>query len=361
MGDDFVGKELGGSYRIIRRMAEGGMGAIYEAEHLRVSKKVVVKVLQRDVLVNKEAYHRFVREAEVTSAIGHPNIVEVLDFNYTEDGIPFLVLEYLDGEDLATILERRGQLGPEQVVLFAREVGSALKAAHDKGIVHRDLKPHNIFLCRFGERDDFPKILDFGISKIKGSDSFLTQSQSYLGSAHYMAPEQARGRSAESDERTDVFALGAILYRMLTGQEAFEGDSLPSILYNIVHTHPDPVSAVNPAVPGPVSDAIERAMAKAPGDRFQSIAQMVDTLVAAAGPLADRAALPSHLAPAPLASPPGPGEAAALPEEATAPTVLEKPPGPAAPPRSVPSVSLSGEIGSATEGELEHLRRISKH
>jgi serine/threonine-protein kinase len=276
-----IGEVLGGTYRVTRQIGEGGMGVIYEARHTRLSKSFAVKTLHREVTANEEVYRRFRREAEVTSEIGHPNIVEVLDFDHTDSGVPYMVMEFLEGESLGEALEREGKLGLEQVLTLVREVGSALQAAHDKGVVHRDLKPQNIFLCRLGDRTDFPKVLDFGISKISGSSSVMTQSQSYLGSAHYMAPEQARGRSADADERTDVFAFGSILYRAVSGSDAFDGDSLPAVLYDIVHTHPPTASEVDRAIPEAVSEVIRVAMNKEPDQRFQSIAELVRAMEAA--------------------------------------------------------------------------------
>jgi len=284
MGEDpLIGRVLAGSYRLVRKIGEGGMGAVYLAEHTRLRKKVAIKTLHREISANEEAYRRFRREAEITSELGHPHIIEVHDFDHTEDGLPYMVMEYLEGEDLDALLRRQRRLDVEHVVLLVREVASALQAAHEKGVVHRDLKPQNIFLCRFGERTDFPKVLDFGISKIRGSHSIVTQTQSYLGTPFYMAPEQALGRAAEADARTDVFALGAIMYRLLTGRDAFSGDSLPAVMYQIVHGHPDPVHEVSPDVPVPVSEVVRQAMCKDPDHRFESVAQLSQALTIAAG------------------------------------------------------------------------------
>jgi tRNA A-37 threonylcarbamoyl transferase component Bud32 len=187
-----VGVVLGGAYQITGLLAEGGMGSVYEARHLRLNKRVAVKLLARDLAANREALARFHREAEVTSQLGHPHLVSVLDFGTTDEGKPYLVMERLEGEDLERRLLRDKCLPLGAVVAITKQVASALGAAHAAGIVHRDLKPANLFLVKVtDDEDDFVKVLDFGISKVKAGRTKLTQGTSVLGTPEYMSPEQA--------------------------------------------------------------------------------------------------------------------------------------------------------------------------
>ncbi|MCC6746565.1 MAG: protein kinase [Deltaproteobacteria bacterium] len=296
-GSGLVGQVLQQTYRVERLVGEGGMGTVYEASHLRVRRRFAVKVLAPAISSNPEAVARFRREAEITSELGHPNIVEVLDFNHTEDGTPYLVMEYLDGEDLASYLLRRGALALDEAVAIFSQAASALEAAHRRGVVHRDLKPPNLFLCQ--SADGGPsrlKILDFGISKVLGSASVLTGSEVVLGTPSYMAPEQAEGRSAEVDHRTDVFAMGAILYEMLTGRPPFVGESTLAVLYNVVHGQAPPLSTQRPDLAEAVGHVIDRALSKSPARRFGSMREMADALASAAAQPRPTAARAGHAA-----------------------------------------------------------------
>jgi eukaryotic-like serine/threonine-protein kinase len=265
------------TYEITRLLGQGGMGAVWEAKHLRLpGKRVVVKVLlfgATDAIV----LARFRREAEIGSRLGHPNIVQVLDFNTLTDGTPYIVLELLQGESLAARL-LHGPLPLEQVKAIVTQVGSALAAAHREGIVHRDLKPDNVFLCPTdlgGEVRDVVKVLDFGISKIRGSKTVLTQDAALLGTPQYMAPEQATGRNDEIDVRTDVFAFGAMTFEMLAGRAPFTGDTLAAVIHAIVYTPTPPLAAAAKEVPPPIVAAIERALDKNRDARFPDVNSFV--------------------------------------------------------------------------------------
>jgi serine/threonine-protein kinase len=221
------------------------------------------------------------REAQVTSRLSHPNIVEVIDFNHTEEGTPFLVMELLDGRTLAEHLQQVGELSLAQVASVARQVCSALRAAHDEGIVHRDLKPSNIFLCR--EKRDGPdelrvKVVDFGLSKVlvgtaprdASQGPRLTQAMAVMGSPRYLAPEQALGRSAEADIRSDVFSVGAVLCRVIGGEAPFSGLTVDDTLQQVVHGLPSegPRWA---RVPPPIREVVLRALSKDPEARQQTM------------------------------------------------------------------------------------------
>ena len=189
-----VGETLGDAYRVIRLMGEGAMGGIFEARQLRLDKRVAIKVLARELAVNGEALLRFHREAEITSQLGHPHIINVFDFGTTDNGQPYLVMEYLEGEDLAYKLQRKGALSLTATVRITKQVASALAETHAKGIVHRDLKPANVFIVRV-QGEDFAKVLDFGISKVRAASTALTNASTLMGTPMYMAPEQAKGDS----------------------------------------------------------------------------------------------------------------------------------------------------------------------
>jgi serine/threonine-protein kinase len=180
---------------------------VYEAVQLRLNKRVAIKLMSRDLAANREALARFHREAEITSHLGHPHLVTVIDFGTAESGEPYLVMEYLDGEDLDHRLRRVGRMPIEGVVHVVRQVASALNAAHDQGVVHRDLKPGNVFLVQIPGEPDFVKVLDFGISKMKAARTQLTSASAVMGTPNYMSPEQATGMIDDIDHRTDQWAL----------------------------------------------------------------------------------------------------------------------------------------------------------
>ena len=271
-----VGAVLGETYRIQALIGRGGMGAVWAAEHLRLpGKHVAVKVLLDATAGGDEMLQRFRREAEIASRLGHPNIVEVLDFNTLPTGQPYIVLEYLVGETLASRLTK-GRIPLDETMAIARQVGSALQAAHRAGVVHRDLKPDNVFLCT--PEEDVPtrvKVLDFGISKIRGSKSLRTQDAILMGTPQYMSPEQATGKNTELDGRTDVFALGAMVYEMLGGQPAFAGGSLAEVVYRVVHGQPTPLVELAPALPPNVLAAVDRALQKDPAARPPDVGQFI--------------------------------------------------------------------------------------
>jgi serine/threonine-protein kinase len=282
------------------------MGAVWEAAHLRLpGKKVAIKVLHADVAADPEALARFRREAEIASRLGHPNIVEVHDFNSLPDGQPYLVLELLIGESLDSRL-RRAPVSLDNAMRIAGQIGAALAAAHREQVIHRDLKPHNVFLVRLrddgdGAGGELVKVLDFGISKIRGSQTIKTLDSTILGTPQYMAPEQATGNHAAVDQRTDVFALGAIVYEMLAGRPAFTGGSIPEVVFKVVYEPHVPLAAQVPGLPRRVADAVDRALAKKQDDRFPDVVSFVEQMAGASISTLRRSPI--------VAAPPGPGEA----------------------------------------------------
>jgi eukaryotic-like serine/threonine-protein kinase len=275
-----VGSIIAETYKITSQLGVGGMGSVWTADHLRLpGKQVAVKVLHA-ALASGEILLRFRREAEIASRIGHPNIVEMLDFNTLPGGEPFLVMELLTGESLAARL-RRGRLSEKAALDIARQIGSALFAAHQMNVVHRDLKPDNIFLCPRdvdGELRDHVKVLDFGISKIRNSQTVVTQDAAIMGTPYYMSPEQATGKNQEIDGRTDIFALGAIVFEMLSGTTAFPGEGLPQVIYRVVFEPHPSLAHIVPSTNPRILAAVDRALAKKAGDRFADMAAFVEAL-----------------------------------------------------------------------------------
>jgi serine/threonine protein kinase len=276
-----VGTVLDGSYRIEGLLGEGGMGAVYAATHLRLEKRVAVKVMARELTANPEALARFRREALVTSGLGHPHIVQVFDFSTTPTGEPFLVMEFLDGEDLDHRLRRVGRLPAADVVRMVKQVASALMTTHNKGIVHRDLKPANIYLLEVAGETDFVKVLDLGISKVRSASTKLTRTSSIMGTPNYMSPEQAKGNTEAIDERTDQWALACIAWECLSGQGPFVGENVPSILFQIVHEPPPSLLPQVADLYPQVEAVLLRGLAKNKNDRFAKVDDFATELEAA--------------------------------------------------------------------------------
>ncbi|QRK09159.1 protein kinase [Archangium violaceum] len=276
-----VGTILRDTYELISELGKGGMGAVFLAQHLRLpGKQVAVKVLHCQEEVSPELHARFQREAEITSRLGHPNIVEVLDFHSMEDGTPYLVMEYLRGESLSKRM-RKGPLPLQEALLIARQIGSALHTAHQAGVIHRDLKPGNVYLVPTesgGVLHERVKLLDFGISKLVSAQTLHTQEDVLIGTPRYMSPEQAKGKNRELDARSDLFSLGAIVYEMLAGRPPFNSESVAGLIYNIVHDPPVPLSQLCPDLPAEVVAAVERALAKEPQERFPDVASFIEAL-----------------------------------------------------------------------------------
>jgi serine/threonine-protein kinase len=282
--DPMVGMTLMGRYEVTRKLGEGGMGAVYEARHTLIGKRVAIKVLLDKYAQKENVIRRLQQEARLASSIGHPNIVDITDFGKTEDGRTFVVMEYLDGESLAQLIAREGPIGPERGLAITRQVADALAAAHDKGVIHRDVKPENVFICQRDGRD-YVKVVDFGISKsLKPGEQEpesprLTQTGMVLGTPLYMSPEQARGED-QLDQRIDVYALGVILYEMITGEVPFRGTNYLGIISQVLTHDVVPPRLLRPDLA--ISEACERvilkAMAKDRGERYQSMAELAADL-----------------------------------------------------------------------------------
>ena len=275
--EKLVGTVLDGTYQIERLVGEGAFGEVYAAKHLRLGRPVAVKVLRA---IDPDAFARFRREAEITSSLGSRYIAQVFDFNTMPGGEPYLVMELLEGEDLATRLARVKTIAVAQALKICEQVASALAVAHKHQIVHRDLKPQNIFLCRSDDEGELVKVIDFGISKVMSSASSTAVGQ-FLGSPLYMSPEQVRGRNDEIDERTDVYALGAVIFEALAGRPPFQASSVFELVEKIGGEAPPKVSAVRPGdgeLPPAVDEVLTRAMAKRREDRPKSVTELYNQL-----------------------------------------------------------------------------------
>lgn len=271
--DPLIGKVVDGRYRFESVLGEGGMGIVYRATHIALNKPLAIKVLRPEVSKNEEIVARFRQEAQSASAIGNQHIIDISDFGLMPDGATYFVMEFLEGQSLTTAIEG-GDFGTQRIVAVAKQLCSALGAAHEVGIVHRDMKPDNVQLIPRGGTDDFVKVLDFGIAKVGGSTSKLTQAGQVFGTPHYMAPEQCAG--AQVDARTDVYAVGIILYEMATGNVPFDADNLMGILTKHLYENPVPPHELPPPVDvAPALEAvIMKAIAKKPEQRYQSMAEL---------------------------------------------------------------------------------------
>ena len=267
-----LGQVLVETYRVERLIAEGGMAAVYEAAHVRVPKKFAVKFLKLSLVNNAEALQRFRREAEIIATLDHANIVQLIDYNVTEDGSPYIILEYLDGENLGQRLAR-GKMDMLEALHIAHAVASALAGAHARQITHRDLKPENIMLCSGNK----VKVLDFGVAKLRHGPE-LTAFNVVVGTVGFMAPEQISG--LEVDHRTDEFALASIVYSMVSGRNAFEIEgSITAQAMHILHHTPPDIEGVPPSV----NEVLQRGMAKRQSDRYDSCEEFAQALLTAAG------------------------------------------------------------------------------
>lgn len=275
----YAGQTLSDRYRLIRLLGKGGMGSVYLGRHVLVGKPVAVKILDSGCFSDGQGFKRLFREAQSAASIGHPNIIDVHDVGLTPTGDPFLVMEYLEGEDLATLLERHAPLSVAAACGVVEPVLSALNAAHAKGIIHRDLKPANIYLIG---RDDAPpmvKLIDFGVSKYVGGSEHakITLPGTVLGTPAYMSPEQARGGD-DVDERADIYAIGVVLFQMLTNRLPFEGSNYNDLIFKIVHDEPQLTESTLQLLPVDARVVIDRAMSKNVDDRYPSAAELLEAL-----------------------------------------------------------------------------------
>ena len=282
--DELLGQTLAGKYRIDEKLSEGGMGTVYKGTHVLMGKTVAIKVLRPSLAADEKIVARFSREARAASRISHPHAISVTDFGEDENGIVFLVMEYLDGETLKDFIRREGPMPLDRVVEIIKQVGEALDAAHGQGVVHRDLKSDNIMLLR-ATGADYAKVLDFGIAKIKERegdyDPGLTAPDLVIGTPQYMSPEQC-SQSPDIDARSDVYSLGVITYEMLIGHVPFTGESPTAIMMKHLQQPAPSVLEERSDVPAAVGRVVARALEKLPQNRYASAAALVEDLAIAA-------------------------------------------------------------------------------
>jgi serine/threonine-protein kinase len=270
---------IAGKYRLVRCIGEGGMGEVYEAQHVTVGRRFALKFLQRHLAQYDDALERFRREARAAGALENEHFAGVLDFDTASDGTPFLVMEYLVGESVAELLRREGPLPVTRAVGIALQVCRGLKAAHDAGIIHRDLKPDNLFSLRRADGSELIKILDFGIAKLSSEESSpaLTRSGAMMGTPFYMAPEQARGEKL-LDARVDVYALGVIPYELLSAEKPHPGDSHNAILAHILTEPVVPLERLRPNLPRTLTALVARTLSRSREDRPSSVGALAREL-----------------------------------------------------------------------------------
>ncbi len=264
-----IGRTIDRRYRVESKLGEGGMGLVYRVTHTQLNKPQAIKVLRREHTRDEEALARFRREAESASGIGNQHIVDISDFGMLEDGSTYFVMEYLEGMDLIDTINLVGYMPEERAIHIAKQVCRALGAAHRAGIVHRDLKPENVFLVTRDGTDDFVKILDFGIAKVGNLPTRITRAGEVLGTPHYMSPEQCEGDDV--DHRTDVYAMGVLLYEMVTGQVPHDAETMTGILTKHLYDDPIPPTTRVPQVSAELEGVIMRCLEKKPGNRYQAM------------------------------------------------------------------------------------------
>jgi serine/threonine-protein kinase len=281
--DSLIGRVVGGRYRIQARVAEGGMASIYKARQEQLERTVAVKVLSR--MLSEDPIHkeRFLREARAANRIHHENVIDVTDFGETEDGLVYLVMEYLEGESLADVVTR-GPVTLSRATEVLHPVCLGLQRAHELGILHRDIKPENIYLERRHDGGENVKLLDFGLAQLLG-DKRLTTAGQVFGTPEYLSPEQAMG--TEVTPRADLYALGVVFYEMLTGRLPFTG-STARLIYQHLHELPKPPSQVRPELPAEVDELVLKLLRKEPAERFGSAREFDEALAACERRLASK-------------------------------------------------------------------------
>jgi eukaryotic-like serine/threonine-protein kinase len=282
--DARLGQVLGSKYRIVRLIGQGGMGTVYEARHELIGRRFAIKFLRAELTLHEDIMARFRREAQAAGALENENIAAVTDFGEANDGAPYIVMEFLQGEDLSRLLTRVGPLPVPRAVYGVIQACRGLEAAHANGIVHRDLKPENLYVIKRGDGTDLIKVLDFGIAKLQriGDSGSSTRTGMTMGTPFYMPPEQARGQK-DLDHRADIYALGVILYEILSGQKPFNGDGYNAIMFQIMMRTPARLETVRANLPTGLADVVHKAMAADATHRFTSVSELIGALAPFAG------------------------------------------------------------------------------
>ncbi|HEY6033067.1 MAG TPA: serine/threonine-protein kinase, partial [Kofleriaceae bacterium] len=376
--DLLIGQTVG-NYLVKQRLGEGGMGAVYLAEHPTIGKKVALKVLHAEFATNTEVVERFFNEAKAVNSIAHPNIVDIVDYGVIQTGpsgadqLVYFIMEYLSGQTLAQVIRAEAPLPPERALTIALQVADALAASHRAGIVHRDLKPDNIILGQRGREQDFVKLLDFGIAKLTsdGRTGSRTRTGLVLGTPAYMSPEQCEG-SAKVDHRTDIYALGICLYEMLVGRVPFIGEGYGEIL--VQHLTQKPIEPSRYRMMSPhVEQIVLKALEKRPEMRYPTMDEMIRAMADPVGYVESHGGIqgflqraltpstaplpPARLTPSPLTPIPGmytppPGSITSSGVVTPSPTTLSAATGQVSAPRGKTGFVIAGVlvVGAAIAG-----------
>ncbi len=291
----WIGTTLADKYHIDRLIGSGGMGSVYLAHHTGIGRQVAVKMLHPEYGAHPSVLKRFENEAKAIGRLAHPNLVAVTDFGWAGTETPYIVMEYLEGADCATLLRRHGPLPVARTAELLFQASLGLAVAHRAEIVHRDIKPENLFVTSAGDGNDLVKVLDFGIAKLRATaGTTATTAGATIGTYFYMSPEQVRD-SARVDARTDVWSMGVVLYELLSGRRPFTGEEALEVAYHVVHATPKSLEALRPDLPAELIRVVEKAMAKDAAERFATIDALGDALA----PFTGRNTLPPRANPRP--------------------------------------------------------------
>src|SRR5678816_4399193 len=274
-----IGEVLAGKYKVEHVLGVGGMGVVVAARHIQLEQKVALKFLRPEAMQSKEAVERFLREARAAVRLRSEHVAKVTDGGTLDSGAPYMVVEFLDGADLSQIVHATGSITIEEAVYFVLQACEAIAEAHSLGIIHRDLKPQNLFVTRRVDGKPLVKVLDFGISKTLDTQSglSLTRTSSIMGSPLYMSPEQMRS-SKNVDQRSDIWALGVILYELLTGHVPFEAESVPELCLKVVQDEPASPKSVRPEIQEGLNAVVLKCLEKTASNRFSNVAELAAAL-----------------------------------------------------------------------------------